>query len=148
MPEDVRVEITDATVISALNTPGGLVFQWRNDTERAVLERCYATSPVNDVANAAHRGGMVGEFKASWVTRRRGGRHRVGFEIENFSDHAIYVEEGRGPSSKRQTFSWTEWGGDTRTVSGTRGREGQHILRNAVNRVLSSATGGAYTPLT
>lgn len=152
MAEGVRVNINDATIISALNTPGGLVAEWRNDTEAKLLARCYETSPVNDVLNAVHRDGVVGEFQRSWVTRRQGNGHRVGFQIENFADHAIYVEEGRSGSTKIQVFSWTGWHGDIRAVgfpwrSGTRPREGQHVLRNAANAVLAAQTGGSYTPL-
>ena len=154
MAVDVRVKISDATVISALNTPGGDVNEWRTEVEREVLEGVFLASPINDVLNAVHRGGAVGEFKASWVTRRQGNGHRVGFQIENFSDHAIYVEEGRSASTKFQEFSWTGWGGEIRAVGrgtgsprGTRGRDGKHILRDVTNRVLMRETGGAYTPL-
>jgi hypothetical protein len=151
----VRVKVSDATIISALNTPGGLVFDWRNETENDLLVRCVADSPVNDVLNQLHREGTApppGEFQRSWVTRRQGNGHRVGFQIENFADHAIYVEEGRSGSTKVQVFSWTGWHGDIRAVgfpwrSGTRPREGQHVLRNAANAVLAAQTGGSYTPL-
>lgn len=153
MPVDVRVDITDATIITALNTPGGAVYEWRNDTEREVLLEAVATSPVNDPLNARHRTSPPpGDFKRSWVTRRQGNQHRVGFSIENFSDHAIYVEEGRRASTKVQQFSWTEWGGAIGVVgrpfgTGTYSRPGRHVLRDAVNVVLERQTGGAYTPL-
>jgi hypothetical protein len=131
-----RVDIKDATIISALNTPGGAVFEWRNDTEDAVLSNAYATSPTNDVLNAQHRGGVVGTYKASWVTRRQGNGHRVGFQIENFADHAIYVEYGRRPSTKHEVFSWTGHkppGLIDLHEHGTMGWDGKHVLRNAVN---------------
>jgi hypothetical protein len=146
MATDVRVKVTDATIISALNTPGGAVHVWRNETERDLLELCYRTSPVNNPANAMHRGGLVGVYKASWVTRRRGNQHRVGFAIENVSDHAIFVEEGRSASSGTEAFS-TEDRARTIVVPGSAARPGRHILRDATNRILMRATGGAYTPL-
>jgi hypothetical protein len=152
MADNVRVDIKDALIISALNRPGGGVNDWRNGTEEQLLARCYATSPVNDRLDAVHRGGVVGVYKASWVTRRQGNGHRVGFQIENFSDHAIYVEEGRGPSHKFQTFSWTRWGGEIRSVGGraggrgTFGRDGKHILRDATNSVMATRAEG-YVPL-
>lgn len=152
MADGVRVDIKDAYIISALNTPGGAVHNWRNDTEEQLLIRCFETSPVNDVLDAVHRGGIVGEYQRSWVTRRYGNQHRVGFAIENFADHAIFVEEGRSASTKVQRFSWSEWGGDIRVVgfpwgTGTKRRDGQHVLRNATNAVLARTTGGSYTPL-
>jgi len=153
MADDVRVDIKDAYVISALNTPGGLVAEWRNDTEAQLLERCFVTSPVNDIENAVHRIPRVpGVYQKSWVTKRYGNGHRIGFQIENFADHAIFVEEGRSASTKVQRFSWTGWHGEIRAVgfpwgTGTRGRDGQHILRDATNAVMARATGGSYTPL-
>jgi hypothetical protein len=155
----VRVNINDATVISALNTPGGEVYEWRNKVEAKLLFEVFEDSPVNDVANALHRKAPVGEFQRSWVTRRQGNGHRLGFQIENFADHAIYVEEGRSASTKPQRFSWAAWGGEIGWVGsplpkgavswgrGTSARLGYHILRDATNRVLAAATGGAYTPL-
>ena len=151
---DVRVIVNDATVISALNTPGGAVFEWRNETEAAVLAQAFMTSPINDPANTRHdtKGFRppVGTYKASWVTRRQGNGHRVGFAIENFADHAIFVEEGRGPSTGWERFSWAKGSppGAIRVAKhGTRGWNAQHILRNAVNAVMPGATGGAYAPL-
>jgi len=141
MPSQVKVSISDAAVIQALNTPGGAVYEWRNDIERDILQRAFNTSPVNDPLNAVHRGGVVGVFKVSWVGDHIGSNgHIVRARIENFADHAIYVEEGRGASQKFQEFSWTQWNGEIRTVGrdrlGTRAREGQHILKKALNAVL------------
>lgn len=145
MPTDVQVHISDATVISALNTPGGAVYQWRNEIEDSILRRAYATSPVNNVLNAMHRGGVVGVFQASWVSTHVGSNgHRVRVTVENFADHAVYVEEGRSGSNKYQRFSWTKWNGTIRSVggrenpagSGTRPRPGRHILKYAVNAAL------------
>jgi hypothetical protein len=150
MAEGVRVNINDATVISALNTPGGAVHEWRNDTEHDLLQWVFLTSPVNDPLNAEHRGGVVGTYKASWVTRRQGNGHRIGFQIENFADHAIYVEEGRRASWRWERFSWTAHdppGSIDVHARGTSGRDGRHILRDGTNHVMAQATGGAYIPL-
>jgi hypothetical protein len=137
------VHITDARIIQACNTPGGPVYEWRNKKEAEVLRVAYNLSPVNDPQNAQHRGGNVGTFRRSFVSRRTGNQHHVGFVVENFADHAIYVELGRSASSKRQVFSWTAWGGDIRAVPATRRREGQHVLRRAVN----AASGGDWGPV-
>lgn len=152
MAEGVRVDVRDALVISALNTPGGGVYDWRNETEAKLLGALFADSPINDPLDAVHRGGVVGTYKRSWVTRRQGNGHRIGFQAENFADHAIYVEYGRSASTKIQVFSWTGWHGDIRAVgfpwhTGTRGRKGTHFLVHTTNRVMAAACGGAYVPL-
>lgn len=151
----VEVRITDRTVISALNTPGGAVYEWRDETMRAIADRAWMRSPVNSPLNARHRGGVTGEYKRGWRVSRGGSNgHRVRLTVSNISDHAIYVEEGRSPSTKFQAFSWSRWGGETRWVGrptranfrrggrlprgggGTAGRPGKHVLRNATNLVL------------
>lgn len=151
---DVRVNVTDAAIISALNTPGGAVYEWRDDTMLKIANRAYDTSPVNNPLNAQHRGGEVGTYKLGWRTRRTGNQHRVGMVISNDSDHAVYVEFGRSASGKYQAFTWAkasppgsfvEVGGDL--GGGTAGRPGRNILRNATNYVMRRATGGAYADL-
>lgn len=151
---DVRVNITDASIISALNTPGGAVFQWRDQTMLQIANRAYDTSPVNNVGNALHRGGVVGTYKLGWSTRRTGNQHRVGMVVSNDAPHAQFVEFGRSASRKYQAFTWVksfepgelvEVGGDL--GGGTSARPGRHILRNATNYVLGRATGGSVTPL-
>lgn len=150
MVAGVRVDIKDALIISALNTPGGGVFDWRNETERLVLAVAFATSPVNDPLNTLGAGhAPPGEYKASWVTRRQGNGHRVGFQIENFADHADIVEFGRHRSSGFERFSWRSHTppGSIRVHShGTRARDGRHVLRNAVNAVMPRQCDG-YAPL-
>lgn len=155
-----RVDITDARIIAACNTPGGPVYEWRNKKEDLVLSNAYKLSPVNRRLNAKHRGGVTGTFRASWVSLRTGNQHHLGFNVENFADHAIFVEFGRSESTKRQTFSWIKWHGDIRTVggagfeeaagsatagTGTSARDGQHVLHNAVN--MSSEGDWAPIPL-
>ena len=152
MASGVRVVISDELIISALNLPGRPVANWRDRTGEMIVGEAIVKSPVNDPLNARHRAGWVGEFQQSWYWDRYGNQHRVGARIGNVAHHALYVEEGRSASFKRQTFSWTAWGGETRTVghdvtgSGTSARPGKHVLRNAVNTVMPSRCGG-FTPL-
>ncbi len=144
----VTVDVSDAAIIRALNTPGGPVYEWRNDREREVLFRAHELSPVNDVLNAQHRGGVVGVFQASWVSRKTGNQHHLGFVVENFADHAIYVEEGRRPSNRYEVFSWVnnDPPGDIQVrPRGTSGYTGHHVLQRAVNSV--GASTGDWAPV-
>ena len=136
MARDVEVKITDAKIIAALNTAGGPVYEWRNRVERALYTEARAHSPVNDPLNAVHRGGRVGTYLLSWRSDHRGSSgHHVVARVYNTADHARFVEEGRGPSTGPETFSWVKWAGDIRTVTRNRGYDGQHVLRDAANRV-------------
>jgi len=157
MSVDPKVKITDHAIITALNTPGGAVYEWRDNVGRRILDICELSSPVNDVLNAMHRNGVVGTYKFGWRGDRRGSRgHRMVARIYNEAGHAWYVEYGRTASTKVQTFSWTKWHGQTRTIggetehglTGTGPRRGRHILRDTVNEVLSEECGGSYLPLT
>ena len=159
MPSDVRVEITDVAIISALNTPGQPVARWRDETGVLIANRARERSPKNAVANARHRGGVTGTFRAGWHVAKRGNQHRLTAIVSNVAPHAVYVEFGRSASTKLQRFSWTKWGGRIRTVGtrpngkryragkGTAERRGKHVLRNATNYVMPGRTGGTYTPL-
>jgi hypothetical protein len=144
---DVKVHITDAQIIRALNTPGGAVFEWSKERADQVRDTAVRNSPVNDPLDAVHRGGVVGVFKASWATIPRRHGHQVGFVVLNAADHAPYVEFGRTASTKRQRFSWRGFTppGDIRTVTRTAGRDGKHILRDAANTV--GTTTGDWGPL-
>jgi hypothetical protein len=115
----VNVQISDRAIITALNTPGGDVYKWRDEVTREVKAQAEATAPVNDPMNAMHRGGTVGVYKASFDWDRRGssGHHTIG-RVVNTADHAIYVELGRSGSTKMQIFSWTEWGGGIQRIGG------------------------------
>jgi Bacteriophage HK97-gp10, putative tail-component len=149
LASDVDVDIDDALIIRALNVPGGDVFEWRDDVAERIIAFARGASPVNDPLNAMHRGGAVGIYAASWSWSRVGSnRHRVRATVRNDADHAQLVEYGRGPSTGRETFSWTEWGGAIRTLRrGTRGWGGKHVLRNAANAVLPAASGGTVGPI-
>jgi hypothetical protein len=155
MPDGVRVHVTNQTVISALNTPGGAVYEWRDKVMHDIQDRAVLRSPVNNPANARHRGGVVGTYRRGWRTSRAGSNgHRVRLTVSNVADHATFVEFGRSASSKFQVFSWTRWGGrigwvgaDTaanqeraghydRMGGATAARPGKHVLKNATNYVL------------
>lgn len=130
-----RVNVTNAQVIAALNTPGGAVYAWRDNTARTAVRNAVASAPVNDAQNRRHRPeDPGGTYKRSFGWDRLGSNgHRVRARIYNTAEHAIFVELGRGPSMQSQTFSWTGWGGEIRTVSATRARRGRHVLARAVN---------------
>jgi hypothetical protein len=152
MPSSVRVTISDELLISALNTPGGAVYEWRDDTGDWITDYARRTAPVNNPLDAVHRDGVVGTYRDSFYFSRYGNGHRLGARIGNIADHAIYVEEGRSASTQFQQFSWTKWGGDIRSVGrggwagrGTAARGGRHILRNAVNA--RAANTGDYGPI-
>jgi hypothetical protein len=147
MARGVTVDISNALIITALNVPGQPVHNWSERVERRIRTRATSSSPVNNPLNAEHRGGVVGTYKASWRGDRIGTNgHKVRCTVINVSDHAAVVEYGRSGSKKYQRFSWTRWGGDIR-VAETRGRGGQHILRDATNAVMPGMTNGRYTPL-
>lgn len=132
---DVNVKISDRAIISALNTPGGDIYRWRDEVTREVWATAIATAPINNPLNAVHRGGVVGQYKAGFDWDRRGssGHHTVG-RVTNSVDYAIYVELGRSESRKLQIFSWTAWGGDIRRVGGPKPvqqrDDGRHLFFN------------------
>lgn len=150
MPSSVDVDITDGAIITALNTPGGEVAKWRDRVAKVIVAQAELKSPVNDPLNAAHRGGVVGTYKASWGWDKSGsGGHSVQANIKNSSDHADIVEYGRPQTTGRERFSWAKHRppGSIKThKGGTRGRDGQHVLRNAVNVTMPRYVDD-YTPL-
>jgi hypothetical protein len=139
MASDVRVTINDFAIIQALNTPGGAVYEWRDDIAQEIARDAREKSPVNPALNAVHRGGLRGTYKAGWAWTPLGSnQHLVRAYIYNESDHAYYVEFGRGKSGSPERFSWVKWGGKVKTMrGGTSGWKGKHILRDAVNRALA-----------
>lgn len=158
----VKVNVTDVAIISAVNTPGGAVHEWRDQVAEAIVQRARLNSPINDVLNAVHRGGAVGEYLASWETSTVGSnQHRVRAVISNFSDHAVYVEYGRRStigSTRPERYSTVGGAfiastgtftppGEIIVSRGTQGFDGQHVLRDAANDVMPLMTGGAYAPL-
>lgn len=158
MADGVDVDIDDRLIISACNTPGGGVYEWRDDAAVDVGLWATARSPVNDPSNARHRGRVRGSdpanvpglFKKSWGWDRMGSNgHRVRATIYNGAPHAQIVEYGRRDSVKWETFAWTGHRprGAIRThVGGTRGRRGTFILHHATNTVMPTKVDG-YTPL-
>lgn len=146
MAAEVEVHITDRAIISALNTPGGDVFKWRDDVAVDTVRIAIGMSPVNDVLDALHRGGVVGTYKASWGFDRVGSNgHRVQATIYNGADHADIVEFGRRRSWRSETFAWTGHrppGAISTHEHGTAARNGRHILRDATAVAVGAAVGG------
>lgn len=143
MAEGVKVKITDRDVISALNTPGGAVFQWRDDRMHQIERRAIATSPVGNPLDEKRSGGVVGEYKASWRTSRVGSnQHRVRAVIFNEADHAGFVEYGRAPDRGGHKTSFTTAGlGGLWITTESAGYPGRHILQKATNQVMSGEAG-------
>lgn len=165
---EAKVVVLDSAIIGALNTPGRPVSNWRDGVAQDIVRIARSTSPVNNVENAMHRGGFVGDYRASWDWDRghSGNQHIVRAIVINYADHAQAVEYGTPGSSEFQVFSFTGWFGTTKWVgpatprnfrraAGTprggsrqKGYEGKHILRNAVNAVVPGATLGTFSGLT
>lgn len=149
MPGGVEVNISNTKIILVLNAPGGGVFDWRDDVAEEITRLCRTNSPVNKVANAMHRGGKVGTFKASWKWDRLGSNgHNVQATIHNIAGHAMFVEFGRTGSGANQRFSWIKHKppGSIRTHMGTGPRTGWHTLRDMTNDTMPKYMSG-YTPL-
>ena len=108
----VQIRVSDRAIITALNTPGGAVHEWRDNVGVDVRDHAFRHAPVNDPLNAMHRGGDVGVYKASFGFDRLGSSgHHVVARVTNSAAHAIYVELGRSASYKMQIFSWSAYGG-------------------------------------
>jgi hypothetical protein len=152
MATGVKVDVTDIAIIEALNTPGGAIFAWRDKVGRDTTRIAIGLSPVNDVENAEHRGGVVGTYKASWTWDRIGSQgHTVRARVMNGSDHADIVEYGRRRSLAREVFSWTGHdpsGSISAHFAGTSGRDGQHVLARAASFAVGTATGGSGFEMT
>lgn len=134
--------------LSLLKGSGG-VGRWRSVTGRALLKECIATAPVNDPLNAAHRGFKVGTYKESFYLDNENDPGGFLFKatVGNTASHAVFVENGRSGSNKRQVFSWARafyrraprredgWvkikPGTIMVWSKTGGRPGQHIMEDA-----------------
>lgn len=134
MADGVKVRIEDHLIISALNTPGGGVYRWRDEVGGEIKAVAEGMSPINNPANAQHRDGVVGTYKKGWDWDRRGSSgHHVVARVTNSADHAVYVEYGRSASHELQIFSWTAWGGDIRRVGGPQpvptDERGRHATR-------------------
>jgi hypothetical protein len=103
----VKVTVTNRAIISALNTPGGAIHDWRDMIGNEIENTAFANSPVNDPLNAMHRDGITGVYKAGWDWDRRGSSgHHVVARVTNAAPHAVFVEWGRTSSGKMQIFSW------------------------------------------
>ena len=146
----VTDNITTASIFAAIGTPGGVAYEWRNKTAEDIIRLAIIHAPVNAPGNAAHRGGVVGLFKASFDWSKYGNQHILGARLYNSADHAWFAEKGRGPSKRLNSFMVP--GAKKPLVIGmhgerTQGWAGNHTLRNAINTVMPVATGGSFTPL-
>lgn len=150
---DVDVTVTDVAIIRALNTPGGDVFNWRDEVMAETVRIAEATSPVNDILNTLGPGhAPPGEYIASWGADRIGSNgHEVRATIYNSSDHADIVEYGRSISFGYERFSWTGHsppGAVDVHQRGTRGRDGQHVLANATAAAVGASLGAGGFSMT
>jgi hypothetical protein len=156
----VDVDIPDSGIIRACNTPGGPVHEFMDRLASKVENNAIRRSPVNAAANAIHRGGRTGTYKAGWRTTSIGSNgHMVRRNTYNVSGHSEVVEYGRSSSRRLQVFSWTAWQGDIRYIGPkgfrkarkgkkkmdrewggrkTAARPGKHVLKNATNAALVS----------
>lgn len=115
----VKVQVTNRAIITALNTPGGDIYRWRDEIGREIEANAIGLSMENDPLNATHRGEVVGLYKAGWSWDRRGSQgHHVIARVTNREYYAYYIEWGRSASSKMQIFSWTEYDGGLVRVGG------------------------------
>lgn len=131
--------VTHRTIRIAINTPGGIAYEWRDERAKEIRDRARVMAPVNKPANAKHRGEIVGTYKRAFRWERgRGNADTMVAIIRNRAAHAIYVELGRRSSREYQKFSWTRWGGEIRYigkrpkfifqgVTKVRGRRGQSL---------------------
>ena len=140
---DVEVDISQAQVTLVLNAPGGLVNDWMRETIAGIEAAAIANSPINDVLNAMHRGGVVGTYKASWRSPAiTNGSNSVSGTVENTAGHAIFVEEGRDHVVGQQRFSWRNFKppGSIHVVQNSAGYPRQRVLYYATQDVLEAQT--------
>jgi len=141
MPKGVY--ISEMLVIKALNTPGGSggVYRWIEACERDIITAARVLAPKNKIANARHRGGVTGTYKASFKGVDRGSRgHHLVRTVHNTANHAGIVEFGR-PSTRGkryEAFSWSAYPNRPLIyTTGTSGRKGQHVLERAFYKAMS-----------
>jgi hypothetical protein len=136
------VQISDRAIITALNTPGGGVYQWRDRVGERTKIAAIDLSPVNNPGNAMHRGGVVGTYRKSWDWNRRGSHgHHVIAVVLNSAPHAQIVEYGRSGSGQQQVFTWTEYPGIRVRVGGPGRIYPKRNIRGQFRRQGSSGAG-------
>ena len=163
--------INDVTILTAINTPGGLVRDYMEDYAEDIKKRAIRSTiqrigngGKDYVANAATRGGTVGTYLASFYIYRLGSnQYEIHREVGNAAPHGVIVEEGRPTVRKVQRFSWVHAKVRTARKPGKKGgyelgastpgkilnyrrtnrRKGKHIVQNAVRRA-SRARGITY----
>jgi hypothetical protein len=77
----------------------------------STLRKARSLAPINNPMNAAHRGGKVGTYKASFKRTKRPVRQGISvayMRVVNTAAHASIVESGKPYVRKRQVFTWTK----------------------------------------
>src|SRR4029079_18320733 len=154
MATSVRTVISNPLIIRALNTPGGSggAYKEMERIRRSTLAIARGIAPLGNPENAMHRGGLVGTYKASFKSDKRGSSgHYLIRRMYNTADHAYYVEHGRGSTKftlglreymrqrnwiartggvprRWERYSSTFSGGVIITSPGTSGWEGFHTM--------------------
>ena len=146
MAGGVRVHISHADVRRALTATGQPLDRWVRRVQDDSLEQFQRRCEDNLVENALHRGGEVGGYRAGIGSAITQNQHGIQFKLTNDAPHAIYAEEGRGPSMAWQRFSWSRASGRIKWYSETGGRDGQHAMLAAINSALARNAEG-YVPL-
>lgn len=149
MASGVTVRVTDRTVITALNTPGGPLREWREELLRALQHEFDLTAPEGDPRNRTHDRKVGGNYMKSQYFRRSGNGHSVGVVYGNNAFYAEAVEFGRSPTGGYEKFAWrkhTPPGSIKLHKTGTGGYAGMHVQRDIANVVMPRFMDG-YAPL-
>jgi hypothetical protein len=148
MASFTKVEISEALVIKALNTPSGSggVWRWIEGVAQQTRRNAIKIAPVGNPLDSLHRPEPPGRYKKSFRIRRVGSnQHILVRQIINTAPHAIIVEKGRrstrfDPSSKGgpwERFSWSKRGGKFGSYAGTSGRAGHHVVERSFERAMA-----------
>jgi hypothetical protein len=131
-----RVIISDALIIKACNSPGGIVAKDLNETGRRTRLRAFAISPWGDPQDkGSHEIKVGGTYAHSFETSKEGSNgHILVRTITNKAPYASIVEFGRRSTVRRggwEVYS-TKWrNGEMLSTHGTRGWEGMNVLSRA-----------------
>lgn len=146
MAQGVRVHISNAQLKAATVGSTGVLTDWAHGVADDFIAQFHRRVEDNLESNAMHRGGVVGGYRAGIGADVNQNQYGLQIRGTNSAAHAAYAEFGRGPSQKWQYFSWSKKGGRGAWYSSTRGRDGQHAMRSAMNATMPRYVDG-YTPL-
>ena len=118
--------INSVAIFKALHLPGQPVNDYAKDVAREVAKLAKLKAPINNPANAEHRGGDVGRYQRSFIviTAPRLSLRESSFYAANRAAHAIFVERGKPYVRKRQTFTWVH-AVSSRKLASKRGARGR-----------------------